>query len=469
MTMKKNLLVAALAACGVNAAHANGTDLYVGAYQVSTAMEESIDEMLTAKLKASFFSSAALYMDVLNVAKHSASPGELKSQLEKAYKDPKYTDEQRQELADASNEVGMVIDYLKSNGNTKGIESQKMTFCSADDVDATNWPGIDDVKNQFGTQNGITNVLVSTIYMPDENDNCAPTSDWASKLRKGATKADFQSIPFELIAYSDNVGNTGGELVYILENDIEEEVGFEEKFESFTFYQSSSDDTPSEGVFRRYRATVPTVLTKDAYYYSSNISCQECNGVNEKFKVESRYESDYAGQGNRDGVIDNAFVAATATEDSAGNLIPGFIDESLSDAYLVDATLNFSSAGNSTLRVVVDKFDLEKELVVGRYDSQLSAPHLATSGSLKFLNLVGQFGIKEDMEEQGVDVNSESLAVKGAISPNQFTITDGKTDFQYTATDVDELEALKNIIALTPSSISYNERSVDVTIWNGVK
>lgn len=141
MKIKNTLMVSALVACGMTAYQASATDLYAGAYKVNTAMEESIDEMIMAKLQASFFSSAALYMDVLSVNSHKATPIELKKQLEVAYKETKYTDEQRQDLADAFNEVGLVIDYLADNEETKRIVNETLTFCSAQGIEAKHLPG----------------------------------------------------------------------------------------------------------------------------------------------------------------------------------------------------------------------------------------------------------------------------------------------------------------------------------------
>ncbi|BCL70333.1 hypothetical protein TUMSATVNIG1_22940 [Vibrio nigripulchritudo] len=475
MKIKNALLVSALTACGLTATQvaANpvvSTNVYAGAFSVNTNMEESVDEMITAKLKASFFSSAATYMELTKKDKYQAKPAELQSQLEAASKNSKYSIEERQSLANAYSEVGMVINYLKSQG-MKDVEKQSMTFCRADGIDASSWPGIDDVITKYGkrTDTQFTRVQVSTIYTPDmSTGNCSKPGDWNLKLKKNAKPDDLKAVPSGMIAYSGDIGNSSGELVYILENNMPEDQDnkMQASYESFTFYQTSADDNPEEGIFRRYRVEVPTDKTETASKFSSNVICNQCETVNESFKVESRREYDHAGAGStpRDGIYDRTLIASTSVVNNAlKSLTPGFVKEnSAEDVYLVEAILNTSVPETPIYEnVIIDRFKLSNSLVVGRYDSD----HVTSSNDLKLINLIGQFGLSKVLPDNNIYPNSFNID----LNNNSFQILEsGSKQHSVSVTNEDEKRVLTEIDGLNEQSVSFDKSAININTWNSV-
>ncbi|PKF77040.1 hypothetical protein CW749_23815 [Vibrio sp. vnigr-6D03] len=447
MKIKNTLMVSALVACGMTAYQASATDLYAGAYKVNTAMEESIDEMIMAKLQASFFSSAALYMDVLSVNSHKATPIELKKQLEVAYKETKYTDEQRQDLADAFNEVGLVIDYLADNEDTKRIVNETLTFCSAQGVEAKNWPGIDDIVAKYGAsaKYDFDSVIVDVIHAPVSGDDCGQASSWVGNLKKSGSEADYKSLPSNIIAYSPEVGNSQGELVYIFENSIHEESGFKANYETFTFYQSNSEGVPDDGIFRRYR--VSDEVNGSINEFTSNVSCKQCGSDSESFKIEAKRTFD--------GVLE--YSAGTAIE-NAGKLVPGFISET-DKVHLVEYRVSGAT---------IDLFDTDNGIVVGR-NASISPTDI---NGIKLMNLIGQFGLNDVLNVSGL-YNPTSFI----ISPDfgSFTITDSsdsnnhKVHTESNITDEEEKKTLRAINDLVLSDVAYKQNDVDSKAWESIK
>ncbi|CCN71424.1 hypothetical protein [Vibrio nigripulchritudo] len=476
MKVKNALLVSALTTCGLTttqvamASSTVLTDVYAGAFSVNTNMEESVDEMITAKLKASFFSSAATYMELTKKDKYQAKPAELQSQLEAASKNPQYSIEDRQSFANAYSEVGMVINYLKSQG-MKDVEKKSMTFCRADGIDASLWPGIDDVISKYGKRSDtqFTKVEVSTIYTPDMNTgNCGKPEDWNPKLKKNANSNALKAVPSGIIAYSGDIGNASGELVYILENNMPEDQDnkMNVSYESFTFYQTSADDNPEEGIFRRYRVEEPTDKTETASKFSSNVICKQCETANESFKIESRREYNNPGVNGaeRDDVYDRTFIASTtAVDKTSGKLIPGFVNEnSLEDVYLVEARLNTSTPANPSYEnVYIDRYKLSEGLVVGRYDSN----HKVSTNDLKLINLIGQFGLSKVLPENEIYPNSFNID----LNNNSFHILGGNSkQHSVTATNEHEKKILTAIDGLNEQPVSFDKSAINISTWNSV-
>ncbi|MFA0113279.1 hypothetical protein AB4407_06225 [Vibrio sp. 10N.261.46.E11] len=431
---------------------------YNGAHEVGQNMRSSMDEMITTKLKASFFDSAALYMDATNVKQLKTSPTALLTSLTTGSQNTQLPLETRQELIDASQEVGFVVDYLKKNPKTKDVDKEVMDFCIAENIEAKNWPGIDYVVDQYGTKNGITTLPVSIIYFASKGE-CQDPNDWATKLNKSTVKSEFESsIPQEIIAYSSNVGNSGGELVYIFENGYNFSDEPEEQYESFTFYQTSSDDTPGTGLFRRTQVNKNSSDPTQAYSKFVNVVCQDCNSNNEKFKVESRAESGY-------GTIS---VASSAVE-SGGKLIPGFVSENSTETeYFVQVNYQ-AKTPNQTTSLYIDAFKFDDSLIHGRYYHDGINGVKFNADQLKATNLVGEFGLSQQLYKSGI---YSSLEVEATLTKNSYALVKKSDSSEViapvTVTEADDIQLLDEISKVTVEAISFDNNNVILTNWNKI-
>ncbi|WP_135380604.1 hypothetical protein [Vibrio tasmaniensis] len=453
--MKKTVLASTICISLLSSSIVNAH--YNGAHEVGENMRSSIDEMITTKLKASFFDSAALYMDATNVKQLKTSPTGLLTSLTTGSQNTELPLETRQELIDASQEVGFVVDYLKKNPKTQGVDKEVMDFCIAENVEAKNWPGIDYVVDQYGTKNGITTLPVSIIYFASKGE-CQDPNDWAPKLNQSTAKSEFESsIPQEIIAYSSNVGNTGGELVFILENSYNFSDEPEEQFESFTFYQTSSDDTPGTGLFRRTQVNKNSSDPTQAYSKFINVACQDCNSDNEKFKVESRAESGYG----------TVSVASSAVE-SGGKLIPGFVSEDSTETeYFVQVNYE-TKAPNKATSLFVDAFKFEDSLIHGRYYYDGFKGVKFSAEELQTANLIAEYSLAHPLSLNGLSVvetngvltnNSYSLQVK---SNNSVIVA------PVTVTDAEDIQLLNEISKVIAEAINYDNSDVTIADWNKI-
>ncbi|WKY59093.1 hypothetical protein Q5H80_05520 [Vibrio sp. SNU_ST1] len=431
---------------------------YNGAHEVGENMRSSVDEMITTKLKASFFDSAALYMDATNVKQLKTSPSALLTSLTTGSQNTQLPLETRQELIDASQEVGFVVDYLKKNPKTQGVDKEVMDFCIAENIEAKDWPGIDYVVDQYGSANSITTLPVSIIYFALKGE-CQDPSNWANKLTKNTTKSDFESsIPSEIIAYSSSVGNSGGELVYILENSYNFSDDPEEQYESFTFYQTSSDDTPGTGLFRRAQVKKDSANAADSFSKYTNVVCQKCNSDDEKFKVESRAEFGYG----------TVSVASSAVE-SGGKLIPGFVSENSTETeYFVQVNYE-AKTPNQTTSLYIDAFKFEDSLIHGRYYHDGINGVKFNAEQLKATNLVGEFSLSKPLYQSNVH---SSLEVKTTLTNNSYAILKKSDSSEViapvTVTDAEDVQLLNEISKVTAEAISYDNSDVILADWNKI-
>ncbi|WP_139684673.1 hypothetical protein [Vibrio tasmaniensis] len=431
---------------------------YNGAHEVGKNMRDSVDEMITTKLKASFFDSAALYMDATNVKQLKTSPTALLTSLTTGSQNTQLPLETRQELIDASQEVGFVVDYLKKNPKTQGVDKEVMDFCIAENIEAKNWPGIDYVIDQYGSTNGISTLPVSIIYFAQKGV-CQDPSDWATKLTKDTTKTEFESsIPSEIIAYSSSVGNSGGELVYILENSYNFTDEPEEQYESFTFYQTSSDDTPGTGLFRRAQVKKDSSDPAQAYSKFVNVVCQDCNSDNEKFKVESKLE---LGHG--------AISVASSAVESGGKLIPGFVSEDSKEAEFF-VQVNYQAKTPDTVSsLYIDAFKFEDSLIHGRYYHDGIKGIKFSADQLKATNLVGEFSLSKSLYQNNV---YSSLEVKATLTNDSYAIhkqgDNSEVIAPITVTDAEDIQLLDEISKVTAEAINYDNSDVTLSDWNKI-
>lgn len=454
--MKKTVLASTICIGLLSSSIANAN--YNGAHEVGQNMRSSIDEMITTKLKASFFDSAALYMDATNATQLKTSPSGLLTSLVTGSQNTQLPLETRQELIDASQEVGFVVDYLKKNPKTKGVDKEVMDFCIAENIEAKNWPGIDYVVDQYGTKNGITTLPVSIIYFASKG-NCQDPNDWAVKLSKSTTKSEFESsIPSEVIAYSSNVGNTGGELVYILENSYNFSDKPEEQFESFTFYQESSDDTPGTGLFRRTQVMKNSIDPNQAYSKFTNVVCKDCNSDNEKFKVESRSEFG-----------SNQVSLASSAVVSGGKLIPGFVSETSTEAeYFVQVNLD-PATPNVATSLFIDAFKFEDSLVHGRYYYDGNSGVKFNAEQLKATNLVGEFSLADSLNQNNIFSISELETTLTSSSYALQKQSDNSVIVDpVTVTDAEDIQLLNEISKVTAEAINYDNSDVTLADWNKI-